>query len=275
MMKSFTAFIAIAALASQPALAGSSYAVDSLVGLDTNDGSVGAPFKHFSTCVPYSYAHSWGGAWCVGTQGQTFDDFVPIFYPFPGGGTLQIGSSGPAPIILRPLDKSVGWAETGDGALVGIQAAHFAIAPGTSATAYWHDHNFGVTDFNVQISADLDSVGAVADCDFDAHFNINNGITLNGITGKAPGFVYKPCMGSTFDINGAETHTGSAAVNRWAWNQPGSRMMVEGNASFVNPLTTSAALVNTSALLLNVSGYPLPGGLPSGGGTYCTSQTYC
>lgn len=194
-----------------------------------------------------------------------------------GGGTMQFDATStatpPVPFIWAPpMGSHVHAIQLGDNALVGIQKIHFALGANTQADSYINNHQDGVLDVNLNVTMDGGPVNLI-DCDFRSHINVNNGLTING---GVSNFAYKTCPGSTWNINGAEVHTNTPTLNRWAWVVPGAVLQAQGNFSSSGVVAASGALVNSHGSLISLGG-ALPGGTPTllGNGLYCTNLSAC
>jgi hypothetical protein len=155
----------------------------------------------------------------------------------------------------------------GDNALVGYTDMIFTTNP--SSLAVVTGHNFGVLDTNTNITYNTNTGQPILTCDFDTHFNVNNGFTYT----NAAQFLFNGCQGSRWNINGAINSSGTVTLGRLFNFPAGSLATFAGNVTWGQTgLSTSVGLLSGNSVLNNFSG-SLPGGAPSPttGGQYCTS----
>jgi hypothetical protein len=244
----------------------------------TNDGLASGASGSFATrahcaAVAYSvvYTNNLGSVQCSVTAGQNISEFVTVFYPLNGGGTLIFNSATPGTQATWTCPASLYCLQFGDGALVGLKDTNLVTNPSTIAVITGHNH--GVLDANQNVSFGGNG-SPIFTCDFDTHFNVNNGFTYSGswsflFGGNGSTF----CQGSNWNINGAINSSGTVSVNRMFNFTAGARATFSGNVTWgTSGLSTSAGLVTGNAVLNNFSG-ALPGGAPTPttGGQYCTT----
>jgi hypothetical protein len=241
---------------------------DSNDGLGTGTGALKTLSR--ASALAYSSIDVLGfGSVTIDGGGNTFQEFVGVYCPLPNGG--------PGSVIVfqnftwKPANSNYAL-QFGDGALVTITNITFTTAGVTSPVGFVNGHNHGVLDSNTgnSIAAPVALSGDAFSCDFDTHFNINNGMTINAGT---YGFMYNGGQGSNWNIAGQHTFVGTPSIGRWAWARMSTKMVFQGNFSVSGANTTSVSLVNQNGSILNVSGVTLPGGTPTPttGGQYNTS----
>jgi len=250
----------------------------SSAGNDGNDGlNSGTPFRTLNQCraVAQSYIDTLsqgnGGITCNVPSGQTIQEFVQVFFPLVGGGTLIFQGNG-GPFNWVPANGSYAL-QFGDLGVVGLTNVNFTTTGSTSPAGLVLGHNYGVADFNTGVSFHSDSpaVTTFLSCDFDSHFNINNGFSYSG---TITSFIFQACQNSVWNFNNGLNTTTATSVNRLFWAQTSSTVTFQGNVTWGGVgLTTSVALVSGGAIVNNL-GAGLPGGppTPTTGGQYCTSQ---
>lgn len=212
-----------------------------------------------------------GGLTCLVPSGQSPKEFVQVFFPLVGGGTLIFQGSG-GQFNWVPANSSYS-VQFGDLGVVGFTNVNFTTSGSTTPQGLVLGHNYGVADFNTGITftAASPAVSTAMDCDYDAHFNINNGFTYNGTFST---FLWRACQNSSWNFNNAIDNTGTSAIGKWFNIFSGAKVLIQGNVTFVTTgLTTAAGLVSGNAVLNNLSGSAPPGGAPTPttGGQYCTT----
>lgn len=243
-----------------------------------NDGLASGASGSFATrshcaAVAYNevYTNNLGSIRCSVTAGQNLSEFVAVFYPLNGGGTLIFDSATAGTQTTWTCPASSYCLQFGDGALVGLKDTNFITNPSTVGVVIGHNH--GILDANQNLSFGGNG-SPIFSCDFDTHFNINNGFTYSGswsflFGGTGATF----CQGSNWNINGAINSSGTVSVSRMFNFTAGARATFSGNVTWgTSGLSTSAGLVSGNSVLNNFSG-ALPGGAPTPttGGQYCTS----
>jgi hypothetical protein len=239
-----------------------------------NDGlasGVSGGFATRSHCavVAYSqvYTRNNGSIQCSLTAGQGTSEFLQLFYPLNGGGTLIFNSATPGTQTNWTCPASSYCLQFGDGALIGLTDTNFITNPSTIAVVTGHNH--GVLDLNTNNTFNGNGGQPIFNCDFDTHFNINNGFTYkSGWT-----FLFSGCQGSRWNINGAMTSGSTQSVGRLFNFTANSDVSIGGGATWVTTgLSVSLGLISGNSVMNNASG-SLPGGAPTPttGGQYCTS----
>lgn len=222
-------------------------------------------------CATVAYTLTYAtGVNCSVTGGQAIQELVAVFFPLPGGGVLTFTSNGGAS-TWKPANS--GYAlQFGDGALVAVDTTTFDTTGVTTPVGYVTGHNFGVLDVGATVTV---TTGALSNsmfiCDYETHFNINNGLTVTNAIGNTLGFVYSGCPRSVWNINGPHTFNSTPVTGRFAYAQNLTSMTFQGNVTFTGTLSTSVSLLSGNSVLSNFSGATLPGGTPTGssGGQYC------
>jgi hypothetical protein len=247
-------------------------------GTDSNDGLTSATsIRHLDMCRAIAQLYidtisqGNGGITCNVQAGQTFQEFVQVFFPLVGGGTLIYQGNG-GQFNWVPANGSYAL-QFGDLGVVGLTNVNFTTSGASSAAGLILGHNYGVLDVNSSVSFHSDSPGVTTmiDCDFDTHFNINNGFLYSG---TITSFLFRACQNSAWNINNNISTTTTTAIGRLFWANGGSTVTFQGNVTWgATGLTTSVALVSGNSVVNNLGG-ALPGGAPSPttGGQYCTSQ---
>lgn len=214
------------------------------------------------------------GSVLIDGGGNTFQEFVTVFYPITGGGTLLFQN-----LTWKPANSGY-CCEYGDGALVGLTGVTLSSAGTTSPKGFMLAHNHGVLDVNlsVVVTPTVAIVDVFAnDGSGDTHLNINNGLTVNA--GTISGFLYNGnAPGMNLSIGGAHVFNGTLTIGRFGWVSMGTKMRIQGNFTVTNTgtVTISALLINQGGLAQNLSGIDPPGGAPATpttGGQYNTSLT--
>jgi hypothetical protein len=115
-----------------------------------------------------------------------------------------------------------------------------------------------VADFNdgivFDLSGDIGIVNALVSGDFDTHFNINAGFTVqNSVTSGHCGLTFDGVQNSNRSIGGPIT-----LVNSTAWARMGCKMTIQGDVaitgSFGSSPVLSPILINQNAVVLISSG---------------------
>lgn len=254
--------------------------VDNSVGNDANDGLTtgsGAAFATLNQCRIAAQlsidtiSQGNGGVTCLVTSGQTFQEFVQVFFPLVGGGTLIYQGNGGQ---FNWVPANSGYAlQFGDLGVVGVTNVNFTTAGSTTPVGFILGHNYGVIDINTSITFHSDSPalsGSYMSCDFDAHFNINNGFNYSGTNSQ---FLFEACQNSSWNFNNAMNTTTSTSLGRTFNIHSGARVTFQGNVTWgTTGLGTSVGLVSGNSVLNSLGGVP-PGGAPTPttGGQYCTS----
>lgn len=243
-------------------------------GLGTGSGAL----QSLNQCRAYAQAYvdtqaqGNGGITCLVTAGQTFQEFVQVFYPLVGGGSLIFqGNGGQFNWVPANSSYALQFGDLGVAAAVDV---NFTTTGSTSPAGLIAGHNYGVLDLrtNVTFTASSPAITTAMSCDFDAHFNINNGFNYIGTFTTT---LWQTCSGSVWDFNGAQNNTGTTSLGRYFIQQTSSKVTLEGNVSFSSgALTTSAGLLTGNSVLNNLSGSAPPGGAPTPatGAQYCTTQ---
>jgi hypothetical protein len=243
---------------------------DSNDGLGTTTGAVKTLNRAATLAYNFTYTRNFGSIIIDGGS-NTFQEFVQVFYPLNGGGTLIFQN-----LTWRPANSGY-CLQFGDGALVGLTSVTFNTTSVTTPVGYITGHNHGVLDVNTGVSFTTGGIsGSVFSADFDSHFNINNGLTLTNAISAIGGFLYDGNGPRTvWNINGTHTFVTNPNMGRFAWASRGSVMEFQGNVVFSGTVTAGVSLVNQTGVLLNMSGATLPGGTPTPttGGQYNTSST--
>jgi len=244
-------------------------------GSDTNNDGLAAgasgAFRNMAHCalVAYNvvYTKNLGSILCSQTAAQAFTEFLQVFYPLNGGGTLTFNSATPGSKFSWVCPVNTYCLQFGDNALVGVTDAQYVTNP--SSIAIFLGHNYGVLDVNTNVAFNMNGGQSIFTCDFDTHFNINNGFNYQ----NSFSFLFVGCQGSSWNFNGAINTSAAATLSR-LFNLPtSSKATFNGNVTWgTTGLTTSAGLVSGNSVLNNFSG-TLPGGAPTPttGGQYCTS----
>lgn len=253
--------------------------VDNSVGNDSNDGLAagsGGAFATLNQCRAAAQvsidtiSQGNGGVTCLVTAGQTFQEFVQVFFPLVGGGSLIYQGNGGQ---FNWVPANSGYAlQFGDLGVVGATNVNFTTTGSTSPAGLILGHNYGILDLNTGITftASSPAVTTAMSCDFDAHFNINNGFNYIGTFSS---FIFSACMNSVWNFNNAINTTGTTSVGRWFNAQSSSKVLFNGNVTFgTTGLTTSVGLISGNSVVLT-SGVTPPGGAPTPttGGQYCSS----
>jgi hypothetical protein len=238
----------------------------------TNDGLAAGSAGAFATLqhcanVAAQHVYAVGGIQCSHTASQTDSEFVSVFYPNNGGGTLVFNSATAGTQFAWDCLSADYCLEFGDNALVGLKDITFLAS--TTSPGIILGHNYGVLDMNQNVALTGQSSGtSLIACDYDTHFNVNNGFAYAGTVQ----FLFSGCQGSRWNINGTITATSSPTVGRLFNFAAGSLASIQGNVTWAGSATVSVGLVSGNSVLNNASG-TLPGGAPSPttGGQYCTS----
>lgn len=241
-------------------------------GSDRNDGfgtTTGA-LKTLTRAVVIAQANFYSATGTVIDGGSgTFQEFVTVYYPLNGGGTLLFQN-----FTWKPTNSGY-CMQFGDNALVGLTNITASTAGTTTPVGLFSGHQMGVLDVNANfvITPTVALTGSCFDTDGDTRFNINNGMTINA--GTIGGFLYKGASNSDWNINGTHTFVGTPSITRWAWATMSSTMVFQGNVAFSGANTTNVSLVNQNGCIQNLSGATLPGGTPTPttGGQYNTTST--
>lgn len=245
------------------------------------DGALGAgSFATLAHCVSVAELYvdtqsgGNGGVTCSPKTGQSFQEFVQVFFNLVGGGSLIFSGNG-GQFTWKPVNS--GYAlQVGDLGVVGLSNVLFDTTGVTTPTGYVLGHNYGVVDVDTGVTMNTGGLSAsLMSCDYDTHFNINNGITIAGVNGAASGFLYQACQGSSWNIGGTHTFSATPNIARFAFSTMGAKMIFQGNVTFSGANTMSASLINMNGAIMNLSGATLPGGAPTQttGGQYCTTTT--
>lgn len=249
-------------------------------GSDSNDGlATGAgAFRHLDVCRMSAQFYidtqsgGNGGVTCLVTPTQAFQEFIQVFFSLTGGGSLIFQGNGGA-FIWRPINS--GYAlQFGDEGVVGLTNVTFDTTGVTTPAGYVLGHNLGVIDVNTGITVDTGGIsGSAFDCDFDSHFNINNGLTIVNTIGAIGGSFYKVCQNSTWNINGTHTFTTNPGPGTWTTVKTTGTITFNGNVTFSGANTAGASSVTGNGVLNNLTGGALPGGVPTTatGGQVCTT----
>lgn len=248
-------------------------------GNNANDG-ISLPLQSLDRCRIYAQFYvdtqsgGNGGVTCSVTAGQTFQEFVQAFFPLVGGGTLIYQGNGGA-FIWKPINS--GYAlQFGDLSVLGLTNVTFSSAGVTTPQGFVYGHNVGVIDVNsgVSLTPTVALTGSAFFCDFDTHWNVNSGITINA--GTITGALYEGCPNSTWNINNPEVHNGSPTIGKWTNLHETANMNVQGNVTFTGAITAGVSTINSNATIINASGSGLPGGISlASNGQYCTSPGSC
>jgi len=238
-------------------------------GSDTASDGLGIgsrAFKTLSHCLVIAqsqvYTRNFGSIQCMPTAGQGFQEFVQAFYPTMGGGTLLFVGNGCC-FTWKPT--AVGALQFGDGMLVGLQNVALDSNGVIGATKFVSGHNHGVLDSNTSVSISGGGSGPAFDCDFDTHFNFNNGLTSVGPNTQL--FMFSTCLRSVWNIGGPFVQTTSPVFSRWANFKSNSTISLGGNFTLSGAFGagTNVALLTGGSVLINASGIAnasLPGGAP-------------
>jgi len=259
--------------------------IDPSLGNDNNDGLAlggGNALQHKTRCVGLAYnvlyTKNFGTVQCSQVAGSNAAEFVSVFYPMNGGGTLLFDSATPGSRFTWTCPVNQGCLQFGDGALVGATDVAWVQNPSSSDIISGHNH--GVFDLNTNNDfGGANGTRFVMSCDFDTHFNVNNGFTYFGVFQSLMGGnntnTSGVCQGGKWNINGAVNTSAAAALSRFAIFQSGQLAVFQGNVTFgTTGLTTSGvSIVSGNSVLNNESGSAPPGGapVPGTGGQYCTS----
>jgi hypothetical protein len=246
-------------------------------GNDANDGlatGTANAIQHLDKCRQIAQAYidtqsgGNGGVTCLVPSGQTFQEFVQVFFPLTGGGTLIYQGSGGQ---FNWVPANSGYAlQFGDLGVVGITNVNFTTAGSTTPAGLVLGHNYGVIDFNAGVSFNATSPvlsGSAIDCDFDTHFNINNGFNYVGTFT----FLFRACANSIWNLNNAINSAATTSLGRTFNLVSGSKVIVAGNVTWgTTGLTTSVGLISGNSVFSNGAAAP-PGGVvtPTTGGQYC------
>jgi hypothetical protein len=249
-------------------------------GSDSNDGLASGAGGAFLTKVHCAgmaynlvYTRNLGSVQCSQTAGQTpTAEFVSVFYPISGGGTLIFNSATPGSQWTWICPAGNYCLQFGDGALVGL--TDMELGTNTTSKGVIFGHNHGVLDLNTNILFVTNTGQPLFSCDFDTHFNINNGFTYQ----NNASFLFSGCQGSRWNINGALTASGTPTLSRYFNFASGSLATFQGNVTFPGAVTTSVGLVTGGSVMNNLSGNIPPGGAPTptnststGFSAYCTT----
>lgn len=260
-------------LSSQPTFNANPAGSDSNDGLGT--GSSGA-FKTLGGATANAYANVYTrdqGSIVIDGGSNSFQEFLQVFYPLNGGGTLIFQN-----LTWLPPNASF-CLQFGDGSLVGLTSVTLGSSAITSAAGLVTGHNHGVLDVNAGVTVYNTGLGgnSLFGADYDSHFNINNGLTVIAVsTANGGGFLYNGEGPRTvWNIGGPHSYQGGVTMNRFAWVSNCSVMEFQGNYSSSGTFNVSVSLVNLNGVMLNLSGSSLPGGTPTPttGGQYATTTT--
>jgi hypothetical protein len=255
--------------------------VNVVSGNNNNDGlDSSAPFPSLARCAAVAYqivyTKNYGSVICSAPATQSLTEFVQVFYPINGGGTLIFNSQTPGSQFTWNCPANQGCLQFGDGALVGLTDISFQ--PAASSSDIISGHNHGVLDANTNLKFTMaNGTRGVFSGDFDAHFNINNGFnyvgTGNFLFGGTTTNTSGLCQGCKWNINGAINSVGTTTLSRQFIFGAGQDAVFQGNVSWgTTGLSTSVGLVQGNSVLNNFAGAP-PGGAPTPttGGQYCTT----
>jgi microcystin-dependent protein len=253
-------------------------------GSDSNDGlATGATgaFRTLNQCRAAAQvsidtaSQGNGGVTCNVPNGQTFQEFVQVFFPLVGGGSLIFQGTGGAFNWVPPNGSYA--LQFGDLGVVGITNVNFTTTGSTTPAGLVLGHNYGIIDFNTGVSftANSPSVPDAMNCDFDAHFNINNGFSYVGTFTVA---LFNTCQNSSWNFNNAINSVGSTLLGKTFGIKTGSRVLFNGNVTWgTTGLSTTTGTITGGSVVNNVGG-ALPGGAPSplndtahGWNAYCTA----
>lgn len=265
---------------------GVTFFIDSgAAGSDSNDGlAATSPFKTLTNCAVVAYrivyTKIYSSVTCSAIAGDNFTEFVQVFYPINGGGTLIFNSATPGSRFTWTCPNNQGCLQFGDGALVG--ATDIAFVQNVSSHDIISGHNHSVFDGNTNLSFTLaNSLSFIFSGDFDAHFNINNGFIYSGtgyalFGGAGGGNGYSGlCQACKWNINGAINTSAATTITHFFSFIAAEAVVFQGNVSFgTTSLTVSGGNVLTgNSVVNNQSGSAPPGGAPTPatGGQYCTS----
>lgn len=212
-----------------------------------------------------------GGVTCLVTAGQTFKEFVQVFFPLVGGGTLIYQGNG-GQFNWVPADGLYSL-QFGDLGVVGLTNVNFTTTGSTSPSGLVTGHNYGIVDFNTGITftANSPAVTYAMDCDFDTHWNINNGLQYVGTFTSS---LFHACQNSSWNFNNNISSVGTTSLGRMFIIQSGSRVTFGGNVTWgATGLSTSVGLVSGGAIVNHLAAGSPPGGAPTPttGGQYCTT----
>lgn len=244
-------------------------------GNDANPGTASLPLKTLQRAVNLGYSLS--GNVAIDGMGCTYQEPLKVYYafngliiisnctmkPVPQNWCATVGDGGILILDTVQLDASGVVLRDAYGTPVLVNGAQVPVGCGFVA-----GHQNGVVD----ICSGCSIIGSVTEAafgaDYQTHFNIMNGLAVKG--GHHP-FPFKAGPGSTWNINGPFVATGNPTFSRFGWWRA-AHGDVQGNVSFSGSWTGSPALVNQNGILLNMSGYALPGGTPqvASGGRYLT-----
>jgi hypothetical protein len=238
-------------------------------GLGTGSAGGFATMAHCAVVVQaYIDTQNQGSPQCSHTASQNDSEFIAFFYPTHGGGTIIFNSATPGTQWTWTCPVSSYCLQFGDGALVGLKDILFITNPSSNGVIF--GHNYGVLDANQNITFNANTGQPLLSCDFDTHFNINNGFTYESFAS----FLFQGCQGSRWNINGNVNSSGSTTVNRPFVFSSGSLATFQGNVVWgTTGLSISVGLVSGNSVLNNLAGSSPPGGAPTPttGGQYCTS----
>jgi hypothetical protein len=248
-------------------------------GSNSNDGLTPATSLQtlqYAANLAYSTYYTCNqGSIAIDGQGNTFQEFVQVFFPLNGGGTLLFKN-----FTWKPITSGY-CLQFGDNALVGLTNINLSSAGVTTPAGFVVGHQMGVLDVNtgVQITPTVAISGDVFTTDGLTHFNINNGLTINA--GTINGFIYRSLWAgassigkSSWNIQGAHVYNGSPTIGRFAWSTLCSSMVFSSTVTHTGTVICGSSLVNQNGVLQNL-GAALPGGAPTPttGGQYTTSQS--
>ena len=256
--------------------------VDNSLGSDSNDGLAAGSgaLATIGKCTALAYQAIDPAAVnqvvCSPLNGQTYQEFVAVFYPMGFGATLQINGNGGA-FTWKPINS--GYAlQFGDGALVGLSNVSFLSTGVTTPQGLIFGHNFGVLDINagVTVSGGVNTQNAIT-CDFDTHFNINNGLTVAGTFNSV--FSSNGCKNATYAISNTLMFSGTPALAQLFTLLSNTKIALSGNVTFSGAVAAGMRkyFVSGNSTLDNASGNGnIPGsvaGVTQAGGQYCDGGT--
>jgi hypothetical protein len=245
-------------------------------GNDINDGQatgVGA-LRTIGKCISIAELYidtqggGNGGVTCSPTAGQTFQEFDQVFFNLVGGGTLLISGNG-GQFNWAPANSGFAL-QFGDLGVVGLTNINFTTNGTTTPLGFVIGHNYGVADFNTGITftANSPAINIAISCDFDTHFNINNGFNYVGTFSN----LFAACQHSLWNLNNAINSTGSTSITHFFTAGSGANVAFQGNVTFsVSGLVTGVALESGVSVVNNLTGTGIPGGtpVPTTGAWYC------
>lgn len=245
--------------------AGSDTANDGLA-----SGSAGS-FQNMARCVAVvgqaQVTRNGSTTFCKMTAGQSITESVNIFYYIQAPIPFQIQSTvnGTKFTWNCPFGQiCITFGDYG-----GAQLQDIAFVANNNPIIF--GHQFGITDLETGISmAGNNGSFPLMTCDYEAHYNIMNGLTYSG----NPQMLFNGCPKSTWNINGALTGSSSPTPGKMANTQTGASMVFQGNVTFVTPGTFGGASTATgNSVFINQSGATIPGGnpTPATGAQYCTA----